>query len=132
MQGSQKYTDVIVKLNRLTKEGKLTWEEGLSNVGAGLGLMDEKRYRTRYQDKYFVIYQSRPIRLSRLLDAPPADPLMDLLLNKFTSKSTLTVEDEEGNTIVTFPRYSLIDDLMRTIENKVDVAEADTFLDNFL
>jgi len=124
MQGSQKYTDVIVKLNRLTKEGKLTWEEDMD-------LLYEKRYRTRYQDKYFVIYQFLD-SLSPLLDAPPANPLIDLLLNKITSKSTLTVEDEEGNTVVTFPLYSLIDDLMRTIENKVDVAEADTFLDNFL
>lgn len=126
MQGSQKYTDVIVKLNRLTKEGKLTWEEDMD-------LLYEKRYRTRYQDKYFVIYQflDSLSPLFPLLDAPPAG-LMDLLLNKITSKSTLTVEDEEGNTVVTFPLYSLIDDLMRTIENKVDVAEADTFLDNFL
>ena len=53
-------------------------------------------------------------------------------MSKIMSKATLAIEDEKGETIFTFSLYSLIDDLMRTIESKKDVNEADIFLDNFL
>ena len=124
MQESQKYIDVVVKLNRLTTEDKLTWEDASS--------ISEKRYRTRHQNKYFVIYEPRPNPLLRQSDKPQTDLLMDILLSKTMSKASLAIEDGEGNTIFTFPSYSLIDDLMRTIESKMNVSEADAFLDNFL
>ena len=119
MEERPKYVDVVVKLNRLTKEGKLSWQE--------VTLLPPPttpryfRYRTLYKDKYFV------------LSAPPS--FLDAMITggkilDLVRSPTLTIEDDAGKMIFSFPQTSLINDLLNSIRYKMD--EAGTFLDDFL
>ena len=146
MQERPKYIDVVVKLNRLTKEGKLRWQEDEFPL---LSLYN-KRYRAQYKDKYFVISGPPNRELLRAsitssfipdanqnIELPGfiADNLTqkELMLHliKSASSSTLTIEDDEGNTLYIFPQTSLIQDLMSTIESNSTI-EAESFLNDFL
>lgn len=127
MEETRKYIDVVVKLNRLTKEDKLSWEKYDYEGGFPF---PSNRYRTRYKDKYFVInaFPQPPRVIKKLFKGTPrhVNPSLDSPINR----PTLTIEDDEENTIFSFPRTSVIDDLLDSIRYKMD--EADTFLDEFL
>ena len=115
MQNSQKYIDVIVKLNRFTKEGKLSWiRETL------LSPRMIETHKTRYQDKFFLIYQ------------PPYGqvPSSEIGTLYTSSRAILEIVDEENNTIFTFPRLTVINDLYETVISMNE--EVDSYLDNFL
>ena len=146
MQERPKYIDVVVKLNRLTKEGKLRWQEDEFPL---LSLYN-KRYRAQYKDKYFVISgpPNRELLRSSITNSfiPDANQNIELPgfiadnltqkelmlhLIKSASSSTLTIEDDEGNTLFIFPQTSLIQDLMSTVESNSTI-EAESFLNDFL
>ncbi len=115
MQESQKYIDVIVKLNRLTKEGKLSWiRETLISPRM------TETYKTRYQDKYFLIYQPPYVQV----------PSSEIVTLYSSSKAILEIVDEENNTIFTFPRLTVINDLFDAIITMNE--EVDSYLDDFL
>ena len=132
MSNRSKYLDTVLKLNRLTQDGKIEWTHHPSKEHEELADLPPtpEQYVTEQGGKQFVLYQE-PVE-NHSASYRSSRTSAEALAGGGRSRNTvLELRDPSGERLFTFPSMSAIDDLYETVYTGRS-NEVDAFLDEFL
>lgn len=113
----EKHVKAIVKLIRLTQEGKIKWHRALDDMTKLMRLPLTIKYYAHYKDNYFVISMADPLSVRSLKQI-------------FLGEVILEITDLNYESIWQFPSSSLIRDLWEIIMRKKNIVPG--IIDDFL
>jgi hypothetical protein len=111
-----KVNEVVLRLNKLTQDGRLDWRRVDPAKGFG---GEQERFESVYADKSF------------LLTAP--DPIASLFAaQRASGTASLEIVDLNKESLYTFPRMPSIDDLFTAVKQRLEQTKISGLLDEFL
>jgi hypothetical protein len=111
-----KVNEVVLKLNKLTQDGRLDWRriEPLTALGGV-----QERFKTTYTDKSFVLIGPEPL-------------IVAFVKPGGSGNTRLEIVDTGERTLYSFPKMPSIDDLFAAVKQRVEKRKVDSLLDEFL
>lgn len=134
----EQYIDAVVKLIKLTQEGKIKWtpQKPRDSLNRDAGMIVDVFYSTQYNDRRLGLYESR-----YKVEAPASGTLsgfsgidfsrlFGLSYPYWTSKVVLEIIDDSGKSLWTFPDVSGLSDLLNAV--KYQVADVKGLIEDIL
>jgi hypothetical protein len=111
-----KVNEVVLKLNKLTQDGRLEWTriDPLTSLGG-----DIDRFQTTYTDKSFVL--AAPDAFSQFFERQGGG-----------AGARLDIVDTQQKILYSFPSMRSIDDLLVAVKQRIEKRKVHSLLDEFL
>ena len=103
---SEKQLEIVLKLNKLTKQGKIAWARGVS-----LDLMGVQ-YAARFKDRSYYLTSSPFVQIAKEIRDPEPSP-------GTSGKFGLLIGEGDGDKELWIPPMPAVDDLVSTIRHQL-------------
>jgi len=103
--------EIVLKLNKLTKQGKIAWARGIS-----LDLMGV-RYAGKFKDRSYYLTSSPVVQIAKGIQDPEPSPATN-------AKFGLLIRESDGDKEIWIPSMPVVDDLVRTIRHQMIKGDA--------
>lgn len=111
-----KVNEVVLKLNKLTQDGRLEWRKVDPVIGLG---GEQERFETTYSEKSFQLTSGDPLAVM-------------FTRQRGLGTARLEILDSDKKSLYTFPQMASIDDLLSVVKQRLEKRKVDLLLDEFL
>ena len=109
----EKQLEIVLKLNKLTKQGKIVWAQDISIDFMGF----QAQYAAKFKDRVYYLTSSPVVQIAKAVQ----DPEFSQATN---AKFGLLIRERDGDKEIWIPSMPVVDDLVRTIRHQMIKGDA--------